>query len=509
MFLKRLTFLFLTGFLFSFAGYAQNPIVVARTQEVQEVRVGTGNQEALAKLLLQCSEGKVEKVSKADAYYELRSFIDNQQLELVEAYYILDQDAYGPSAAKLKTGRLALAPRNKRYFASQATATALIGFQLTDPNNGFAYSPFNVGKRPQKYFRFWLADTVQATAQDTLLELRFAPRKNDGKSFSGTAWVNPTTKFVSQLDLQCKHCEQHPFLPIFHVDSIKNFDLQLLCAFQNGPLGPVLSQIQANYAVHYSSRMHQTDTVDCILRTEAKLKVYDAAINFTEPYFVFEEGVSEYRQILAYPYASIFWQSNPEPWPVMAVQQRNQFFYEQATLRNQLLEDGQIAAYRFFEHPFIQWSENRVLIREALPQSVDARPPIGDVSSLYKLKVQLFTDLIPTTDSLVLLSTCVIDPYATFYHLPVDKYVNCFINMYFDLCEIKRRNFEAKCRGEKLNLASIQGHYNETQTELELLLNEFLTQVDRGQNRKAMLKWNTFIVERLGIDNVALFSLYE
>jgi hypothetical protein len=58
-------------------------------------------------------------------------------------------------------------------------------------------------------------------------------------------------------------------------------------------------------------------------------------------------------------------------------------------------------------------------------------------------------------------------------------------------------------------LASIQGHYNETQTELELLLNEFLTQVDRGQNRKAMLKWNTFIVERLGIDNVALFSLYE
>ena len=489
--------------------YAQVPQLDGRTQEVKEVRVGTGNQEALAQLLLQCSAGKVEQVSKANAYYELRSFIDNQQLELVEAYYILNQASYGPASAKLKTGRLALVPRNKRYFASQATATALVGYQLTDPNNGFAYSPFNVGKRPQKYFRFWLADTVQAAAQDTLLEIRFAPRKNDGKSFSGTAWVNPTTKFVSQLDLQCKHCQQHPFLPIFHVDSIKNFDLQLLCAFQNSALGPVLSQIQANYAVHYSSRMHQTDTVDCILRTEAKLKVYDASINFTEPYFVFEEGVSEYRQILAYPYASVFWQSNPEPWPVMAVQQRNQFFYEQATLRNQLLEDGQIAAYRFFEHPFIQWSENRVLIREALPQSVDARPLNGDVSSLYKLKVQLFTDLIPTTDSLVLLSTCVIDPYATFYHLPVDKYVNCFINMYFDLCEIKRRNFEAKCRGEKLNLASIQGHYNETQTELELLLNEFLTQVDRGQNRKAMLKWNTFIVERLGIDNVALFSLYE
>lgn len=509
MFFKRRAFLLLQGILLNFVCHAQNPTVVARTQEVQEVRVGTGNQEVLAKLLLQCSAEKVEQVSKANAYYELRSFVDNQQLELVEAYYILDQATYGPAAAKLKTGRLALVPRNKRYFASQATATALVGFQLTNPNNGFAYSPFNVGKRPQKYFRFWLADTVQSAAQDTLLEIRFAPRKNDGKSFSGTAWVNPTTRFVSQLDLQCKHCEQHPFLPIFHVDSIKNFDLQLLCAFHDGPLGPVLRQIQANYAVHYSSRMHQTDTIDCILRTEAKLKVYDATAHFTEPYFTFVEGVSEYRQILAYPYAHVFWQSNPEPWPVSAVQQRNQYFYEQATLRNQLLEDGQVVANRIFEHPFIQWSENRVLIREALPQSVEAKPPNGDVSSLYQLKVQLFADLLPTADSLVLLSTCVIDPYATFYHLPVDKYVNCFINMYFDLCEINRRNFEANCREEKLNLASIERNYNETQQELELRLNEFLTQVDRGQNRKAMLKWNAFIVEQLGIDNVALFSLYE
>lgn len=509
MFLKRLAFLLLQGILFNFVCHAQNPTVVARTQEVQEVRVGTGNQEVLAKLLLQCSEGKVEQVSKANAYYELRSFIDNQQLELVEAYYILDQDTYGPSAAKLKTGRLALAPRNKRFFASQATATALISFQLTDPNNGFAYSPFNVGKRPQKYFRFWLADTVQAAAQDTLLEIRFAPRKNDGKSFSGTVWVNPTTKFVSQLDLQCKHCVQHPFLPIFHVDSIKDFDLQLLCAFQNGAHGPVLSQIQANYAVHYSSRMHQTDTVDCILRTEAKLKVYAADSCFTEPYFTFEEGVCEYRQILAYPYASVFWKSNPEPWPVKAVQQRNQFYYEQATLRNQLLEDGQVAVNRFFEHPFIQWSENRVLIREALPQSVETKPPNGDVSSLYKLEVQLFADLIPTADSLMLLSTCVIDPYATFYHLPVDKYVNCFINMYFDLCEINRRNFETKCREEKLNTERLATLYKQTQQELELRLNDFLTQVERGQNRKAMLKWNAFILEQLGIDNVALFSLYE
>jgi hypothetical protein len=81
--------------------------------------------------------------------------------------------------------------------------------------------------------------------------------------------------------------------------------------------------------------------------------------------------------------------------------------------------------------------------------------------------------------------------------------------MYFDLHEIARRKFEVQCRLQQLNTERLAAIYHETQQELELLLNEFLTQADRGQNRKAMLKWNAFIVEQLGIDNVALFSLYE
>ena len=509
MFLKQLAFLLFIGMVFRFASLAQTPALEARTQEVQDVRVGNGNQEALAKLLLNCSHGEVDITNYENAYYELKSFVDNRQLELVEAYYILEQGAYGPKGGQLKTGRFALLPQRNRYFASQATASALLGFELTNPNNGFAYTPFNVGKRPQKHFRFWLADTVLVATQDTLIEIRFAPQKNDGKSFNGTAWVNPTTKFVSQLDLQCKHCQQHPFLPIFHADSIKDFDLQLRCSFRNSPIGPVLGQIQTNYAIHYSSRTRQTDTIDFILHTEAKLQTYNRQSIFTPPSFYFEPGVNDYRQIMAYPYAADFWQTNPEPWPVRAVQQNNQLFYERAILSNRLIETGQIAVNRIFEHPFIQWSENRVLIREALPQGVVAKPSIGDVSSLYKLKVQMFADLIDTSDSLALLSACVMDPYQTFYHLPIDNNVNCFINMYFDLCEISRRNLEAKCRAEKLIAASFQGHYNKTQTELEQQLNQFLTQADRGQNRKAMLKWNAFIVEQLGIDNVALFSLYE
>jgi hypothetical protein len=38
-------------------------------------------------------------------------------------------------------------------------------------------------------------------------------------------------------------------------------------------------------------------------------------------------------------------------------------------------------------------------------------------------------------------------------------------------------------------------------------LKDFLAQVDHGQNRKAMLKWNDYIKEELGMDNLAVFAL--
>ena len=134
---------------------------------------------------------------------------------------------------------------------------------------------------------------------------------------------------------------------------------------------------------------------------------------------------------------------------------------------------------------------------------------MADISPLYQLKVQLFYDLLQTKDSTMLLTSCVIDPYQTYYKLSVDATVNCFINMYFDLCEIGRREFELKCRKEALNPTRIEELYNEVQQNQDAVLNEYLTQVDRGQNRKAMLKWNEIIKAELGIDNVDLFSLYE
>lgn len=508
IFNMRSTVFFLLGFT-QVGIFSQVPSNDNRIQEVREITVGTGNQDALAKLLMSCKREDSDNTLPSNAYFELRSFIDGEQLELVEAYYLLQLGVYGSKKGTLKTGRFALLAKHNRYFSSQSTAASFLDFQLQNPLNAFAYTPFNVGRRPQKYFRFWLADSMVFAAEDTLLELRFAPRKRDGSSFSGTVWVNPKEHIVRQLELVCTACKQYPFLPIFHTDSLSSADLKLRFSFQNTSIGPVLSQLQANYSFHYASRTHDIANLEYIVRTEAKLQAFQSEQLFSAPNMIFQKGVNDYRQMLAYPYSRVFWQTNLQPVPVAAIKARNQLFYNQAILTSQQIVTHEIAANRLFEHPFVQWSSHRVLIREALPNPIGQQFPISDISSLYKLKVQLFVDLLPVADTFELLSACVLDPYETFYKLPVDKFVNCFINMYFDLCEISRRQFIESCRAQILNHQLLSSLYLANQKQLEVRLNEFTSEVDRGQNRKAMLKWNAFIVERLGIDNVALFSLYE
>jgi hypothetical protein len=481
-----------------------------RTQEITEVVVNNGNQAALAQLLLSAIDVESPTRDSAQAYFELRSFLDAQQIELVEAYFQLKQGAFGPLQSTLKTGRFALFPFENRYFASHASANALLEFNLSQANPLFPYSPFNVGRRPQKFFRFLVADSVLASNSDTLLEIKFFPKKADGTSFGGTAWLDPKTKELVQVFLNCQNCAQQPFVALFVSDSLQQINFQVQCAFGPKKDGAALTHLKAFYDITYLSRVRQYNPNLAYYHGEASIQIYKDQTNKTVPHFDFLPGVDVYRKIMAFPYAAEFWLHNPAPYPTDNQALRNQVFYQKATISNQLIAERNIRYNRIFEHPFIPWSTQRVLLREEMPENIgQPNKHMADISPLYQLEVQLFYDLLQTKDSTMLLTSCVIDPYQTYYKLSVDATVNCFINMYFDLCEIGRREFELKCRKEALNPTRIEELYNEVQQNQDAVLNEYLTQVDRGQNRKAMLKWNEIIKAELGIDNVDLFSLYE
>lgn len=486
-----------------------------KTQEIAAVEVNNGNQAVLASLLMASVRKQQQTTDTSNAYIEVRSFLDEQQVELVEGYYYLVQGSFSPQEAIFKTGRFALYPAQNRYFASHASADILLGFKLSEANPIFPHSPFNVGRKPQKYFRFVVKDSVQFKDQDTLLEIRFIPKKSDGKSFSGTAWINPRTAELRHVLLSCQNCQQLPFTALFPSDSIQNLDFHLQCAFSPEAKGSTLTHLKAIYELTYLSRAETTASAVQHYYSESNLQVYESEQAILLPHFQFQNGVDIYRKIMAFPYSLNFWSGHLAAFPNSSVQTRNQIFYQNATINNLMMEERSIRYNRLFEHPFIPWSEQRILIREDLQAAAiqnlpnQALVPNGNLVQPYHIGVQLFYDVMPTADTNLFLSSCVIDPYETFYHLPVDPSVNCFINMYFDLCEIERRKFAAQCKLAHFDQTEISQQYLKSEAEMKVLLKNFSDEVERGTRKKAMLKWNEVIIKELGIDNLALFGLYQ
>ena len=84
----------------------------------------------------------------------------------------------------------------------------------------------------------------------------------------------------------------------------------------------------------------------------------------------------------------------------------------------------------------------------------------------------------------------------------------CFINIYFDLCEIERRQLDMELKSIGEDHTASDDVYAASQTRLAKLSAQFFKETDRGLQQINMIKWNTYVFERLGIDNIAIFKPY-
>ena len=118
-------------------------------------------------------------------------------------------------------------------------------------------------------------------------------------------------------------------------------------------------------------------------------------------------------------------------------------------------------------------------------------------------------DLNYLKDSMDVKTGVVLDPYTSYYHYPPSQEGRAFLNLFFDLMEVRRRDLETKIRQPGLSMADIHRVYKAHMVEVEREKRQFFREVKRGLAPAEMRKWNALVHERLGIDNIALFGLYE
>lgn len=487
-------------------------------KDLSEVEIKVKDDSPLFELLEKCSKYHSNDET-GKGYYLLSSYMDTSQVELVENYYNLQLKAYDVKSLELKAGRLALQTFNDRFFTSQASSQAISQLKTFGKNDFFPQTPLNLkAKEAKKLFRLEVLSAYKDENRDSVYVIKYKPRINTVKNFEGRIWVNVTQSVIGKITMNCSDCEVHPFLPIFPTDSVKNVEMRITKTFAVANDHPVFNHIDFRYRVNYISRPGKMEERRYAVETKAVLFAYDLTSSFSLPAFVFEKPINDYRKINAFPYNPFFWDENNE-FDLNNQDNRNEaFFKDPASITNgQFFKSSNVdwknrdlreKKSGYLEHPYIHWSGNRVFLREVIDDTI-TKSALGKQKSLmYNLNVQLFLDVNTYGDSLNILTETVFDPYETYYYLPIDVYANCFINMYFDLCEIQRRKLDQQLRSiPEPTPEKIRQAYDLFMLQAKKEQELFLKEVDRGTVKKAMEKWNSYILQELGNDNLGLFGV--
>jgi len=523
--------------IFSYVGYDtqkiplkvvfKNKVVLLNRKDVllQEVTIHS-NDDFLYEILDQCRKKFLKDQTKhvAKVYYGLETQTKDRPIEMLECYYNGYLNGTALDKILLKNGRIGLAELDSSYFLTLNTSKAICSIGLTDKNDNFPLIPLQLSKRELKKM-FILKSEY---SEDKQYEIKFTPRADQNKRFSGEVWIDGNTFSLLKIDLTVKNAFNHPFLPLFSKDSILNVDLSISYTYKQEGSKMLLDIINFNYDVRYKrTRDSLNALVPSIITRDINAKgvlyFYDYENPFILPYFEYDENYDDYRKMSIIPYNAVFWKNNNTLILTKKQKENLGFFAQEGYLVN--FDEGNYGnnflkilrrypndstVVPFFEFYYAFWSEKeRIELNRKLRQNeIYPAEKINQniLSDLYNLKVQILLDITQLEDSLNCKSYTVFDADKTFYHLPEQPCTKAFLNIFFDICQIERREMEKELQNNNKSLSRIDSVYKNTLERIDNITHRYLKEVKLGTNETELEKWNQYVMKNLNIDNIRIFQ---
>jgi hypothetical protein len=478
---------------------------------LNEITIRPDDNDYLYDLIQACGKNTSNKTSNGKALYELKSYVANKQVELVECYYNIETNGSRVSRLDLKTGRIALQPFYDRFYASLESSRAIVMLNPLKQHDYFPANPFHYGpsKLKKKYY-LSLDQKFLDAFEDTIYVIDYSPKEKTGKDFHGKIWINQKNKQLVKITMLCEHAALHPFLPLHSTDKISDVGFNITCTYDVLDGQPQFNHIDFVYNILYESRTGKPEELITEVQTNAVLHVYDQKQLFFKPLFDQEFNLrGDYRAINAMPYNEMFWLNNQEFKLNSNVSSNETYFHDENSLNSKsLFAKNDFWNTGIFEHGYVSWSPKRIAFRE-ISLDTTSKNKSGIIAEQFELHIGIYLDINPIGDSLDLITAAIFDPYRTYYHLPIDKRTTCFLNMYFDWCEIQKRELEQQVQPIKSNNQEVIKIYHRFMEKYETENRKFLLETSRGTNKEAMERYNKIIYSRIGINNLELFQPYS
>lgn len=499
----------------SYIGYVNKTISLIRSKksyniwlkeniyQLSEVIIRPKDYSYLYDLMIACKEKQSDGIQQAKAYYQLKSYIDNQQIELVENFYNARIKGYNLLNLKLKTGRVGLQKTNHSLFASLETSKPIMLHKLFTPSDLFPKSPLEYKKRRiKKKFYLRLVKVYTNENLDSIHIVYLYPKKNKQDYFSCKLWINASDTAFLKIELEGSRLDVFPFMPNYDNDHLSQKNLKITKTFRKEGGEVYFEHVDFNYDFLY----HKANEKAVSVYTKAVLFTYSQDSLFNLPMFQLNtSNLTDYQKLTVLPYNKFFWEFNNELKLNYKIDSNHLFMSDSNTVSNQAYQFKQAIKLKdFFNYPAFKWRNTRFSVKE-LPQYTAYKESEGD----YQLKGKIFLDVNKYDDSTNVFTASIFDVYQSFYRWHINEKTNCFFNMYFDLVEIERRELENSISSSDKSMKSIEELYKKSLNQLETNKNQFFEDTEQGRNMGGMLDWNSKIRNELGIDNLSTFGVYQ
>jgi len=495
------------------------------TPEVTQLTdvIVTADDDYLYQIINQCRASvKDAPIEWSRAFLQHVTRSNDQPIEMIQAYYNVSSSQKAIDDLILKNGRVAMAPINGRYFVNLGMTQAITRLDLYSKSRSFNSHPLQLNLRQLR--RRYELDRRPSLGNANLYHIAFQPKRKNAAYFSGEIWIDKSTYNLRKIILRDDSLERHPFVSVFPDQEIEYINLELAFTFSMDENSQRLNHLQWNYELNLkpTGRRPTGGLQRLYARISNKvsasgiLHCYQYRDLFWEPFFEYSPEHNDYRKISFLPYNLNFWNANHGL--VYSEQQLSDmaYFQENGFLMNHADFPSDDEPFFQFNNPHWQ-ADKRVRYKyeeqEGRPNPANNVPmtrfdPWSTIDSEDDIAVQIMLDINRLEDSISFVSSTVLDIFETESEPPYDSLDHCLLNMYFDLCEIERRQMIARIASlDDINFENLKREHEISTQQIRILQRDFFSEVRGARPKRMIKKWNKIIVDNLEIDNLETFKI--